>query len=178
MQRRVDRTPDELLAVYTSLKPVKRTPLRVAYAGATLSALLALLPTDPAHGHVDVRPRLVEQGKEAVLLIELPQLRAGPPPETLKVEGEGLEVLSTRLQGMAGPETVWSVRVRTDATAGRLLLILRAVYADGASVEVDDTLTVVPPSETSSFPWIVVVAGVLLALALALVSLRVIRRQA
>lgn len=178
MQRGALTTPEELLAGYTSLKPVKRTPLRVAYAGATLSALLALLPTEPALGHVDVRPRLVEQGKEAVLRVELPQLRAGPAPERLEVEGDGIEVLSTRLQGMAGPETVWSVRVRTDAAAGRLLLILRAVYANGASVEVDDTLTVVPPSETSSFPWIVVVAGVLLALALALVSLRVVRRKA
>ena len=164
--------------MYTSLKPVKRTPLRLAYAGATLTALLALLPTEPALGHVDVRPRLVESGVETVLRIELPQLRAGAPPERLEVEGDGIEVLSTRLQGVAGPETVWSVRVRADAPAGQVLIILRAVYADGASVEVDDTLAVVPPPEMSSFPWIGVVAGVLLALSLAFVSLRIARRKA
>lgn len=164
--------------MYTSLKPVKRTPLRPAYAGATLSALLALLLTEPALGHVDVRPRLVEQGTETVLRIELPQLRAGSAPERLEVEGDGIEVLSTRLQGMAGPETVWSVRVRTDAPAGQVRLVLRAVYTDGASVDVDDSLTVVPPSETSSFPWRGVVVGVLLALSLALVSLHLVRRKA
>jgi len=139
---------------------------------------LALLPTEPALGHVDVRPRLVESGVETVLRIELPQLRAGAAPKRLEVEGEGIEVLSTRLQGVAGPETVWSVRVRTDSPPGRILLILRAVYSGGASVEVDDTLTVVPASEMSSFPWFGVAAGVLLALSLALVLLRIIRRKA
>jgi len=115
---------------------------------------------------------------ETVLRIELPQLRAGAAPKRLEVEGEGIEVLSTRLQGVAGPETVWSVRVRTDSPPGRILLILRAVYSGGASVEVDDTLTVVPASEMSSFPWFGVAAGVLLALSLALVLLRIIRRKA
>ena len=143
-----------------------------------MSTLLALLITEAASGHVDVRPRLVEQGTATELRIELPPLRAGPAPERLEVEGDTIEVLSTRLQGVAGPETVWSARVRTDAPAGPVLLILRALYADGASVEVNDTLTVVPPSEASSFPWAGVVAGVLFALAFALVSLRLVRRKA
>jgi hypothetical protein len=131
-----------------------------------------------AYAHVDVQPRLVEQGRAVQLRVELPQLRPGPAPARLEVEGEGVDVLSTSLQGVAGPETVWSVRVRTDAEPGQVLLILRAVYEDGESVEVDDMLTIVPAPETSSFPWAAVVAGTLLALAAALVALRLARRKA
>ena len=153
-------------------------PLRAAYLGAALATLLTLMTSAGAWAHVDVQPRLVEQGEAAELRIELPQLRAGPAPERLEVEGEGIEVLSTRLQGMVGPETVWSVRVRANGQPGPALLILRAVYAGGESVEVDDTLTVVPPAEVESFPWVAIVAGVLLALALAGAALLLARRKA
>ena len=128
--------------------------------------------------HVDVQPRLVEQGEIAQLRVELPKLRPGPAPERIEVEGAGIEVLSARLQGTKGSETVWTVRLRPTAPPGEVLLILRAVYAGGEAVEVRDSLTVVPAPETSSFPWAVVAGGTLLAFALALGLLRLARRRA
>jgi len=143
---------------------------------------LGLLATQPALGHVDVRPRLVEQGTETALRIELPQLRAGPSPVRLEVEGDGVAVLASSLQGVAGAETLWNVRLRVSSTVppGELLLILRAFFADGESVEVDGGLTVVPPvAEVGSdtFPWLGVAAGVTLALAFAVAALLLARRR-
>jgi hypothetical protein len=163
--------------MYTVRKPVNRCPLRAAYVGATLSTLLALVTAEGAWAHVDVQPRLVEQGVITQLRVELPRLRPGPAPQRIEVEGAGLEVLSTRLQGKKGTETVWSVRVRADAAPGQVPLTLRAVYAGGEAVEVKNSLTVVPALEASSFPWAVVAVGTLLALALAFVLLRLARRR-
>ena len=126
---------------------------------------------------MDVQPRLVEQGEITQLRVELPQLRPGPAPERIEVEGAGIEILSTRLQGKKGSETVWSVRVRADAPPGEVPLTLRAVYTGGEAVEVSDSLTVVPGPESSSFPWAAVAGGTLLALALALGLLRLARRR-
>ena len=81
-----------------------------------------------------------------------PRLRPGPAPARIEVEGSGIEVLSTRLQGTKGSETVWTVRVRAEAPPGELPLILRAVYAGGEVVEVSDSLTVVPGPEESIVP--------------------------
>ena len=163
---------------------MKRTPLHAAYAAATVSTLLALFAAEPALGHVDVTPRLVEQGKATQLRIELPQLRAGPPPVRLEVSGDGVTVLGSSLQGMAGAETRWNVRLRVSPAVppGELLLILRAVFADGESVEVDGAVTVVPPSSQGSeasdqFPWLGVAASVTLALALAVAGLLLTRRR-
>jgi hypothetical protein len=146
--------------------------------------VLALLAAEPALGHVDVRPRLVEQGKATQLHIELPQLRAGPPPVRLEVDADGVAVLASSLEGVvAGAETLWNVRLRVSPAVppGALLLILRAVFADGKSVEVDGAITVVPPAPTASdsehFPWLAVVAGVTLALALAVAALLLARRR-
>jgi hypothetical protein len=163
--------------MYTVRKPVNWHPLRAAYVGATLSTLLALVTAQDAWAHVDVQPRLVEQGEIAQLRVELPKLRPGPAPERIEVEGAGIEVLSTRLQGTKGSETVWSVRLRPTASPGEVPLILRAVYTGGEAVEVRDSLTVVPAPEASSFPWAVVAGGALLALLLALVVLRLARRR-
>jgi hypothetical protein len=163
--------------MYTVPKPVNRCPLRGAYVGATLSTLLVLVTAQAAGAHVDVQPRLVERGEIAQLRVELPRLRPGPAPERVEIEGAGIEVLSTRLQGTKGSETVWSVRVRADAPPGEVPLILRAVYPGGEAVEVSDSLTVVPAPEASSFPWAAVAGGVLLALALALGLLRLARRR-
>jgi hypothetical protein len=163
--------------MYTVRKPVNRCPLRAAYVGATLSTLLALVTAEGAWAHVDVQPRLVEQGVITQLRVELPQLRPGPAPQRIEVEGAGLEVLSTRLQGKKGTETVWSVRVRANEPPGQVPLILRAVYAGGKTVEVKNSLTVVPAPHASSFPWAAVAVGTLLALALALVLLRLARRR-
>lgn len=145
--------------------------------------LLALAVTEPALGHVDVRPRLVEQGKATQLRIELPQLRAGSPPVRLEVEGAGVAVLASSLQGVAGAETLWNVRVRVSPAVppGALLLILRAFFADGKSVEVDGAITVVPPAAapkaSEPFPWLGVAVGVTLALALAIAALLLARRR-
>jgi hypothetical protein len=138
---------------------------------------LILVSAQGAGAHVDVQPRLVEQGETAQLRVELPRLRPGPAPERIEVEGAGIEVLSTRLQGTKGSETVWSVRVRADTPPGEVPLILRAVYAGGEAVVVRDSLTVVPAPEGSSFPWAAVAGGGLLALALALGLLRLARRR-
>jgi hypothetical protein len=163
--------------MYTVPKPVNRCPLRAAYVGATLSTFLTLATAPGALAHVDVQPRLVEQGEIAQLRVELPQLRPGPAPQRIEVEGAGIEVLSTRLQGRKGSETVWSVRVRANGPPGQVPLVLRAVYTGGEAVEVKDSLTVVPAPEASSFPWAVVAGGTLLALALVLVLLRLARRR-
>jgi hypothetical protein len=156
---------------------MNRRPLRAAYVGATLSTFLALVLPQGAGAHVDVRPRLVDQGEITQLRVELPQLRPGPAPQRIEVEGAGIDVLSTRLQGKKGSETVWTVRVRVNAPPGEVPLILRAIYAGGATVEVMNSLTVVPGPESSPFPWAVVAGGTLLALALAFILLRLARRR-
>jgi len=144
---------------------------------------LALLVTEPALGHVDVQPRLVVQGTATELRIELPQLRAGAPPVRLEVEGDGVTVLANSLRGVAGAETLWRVRLRVSPAVppGELLLILRAFFADGESVEVDGAVTVVPPAEepagTGAFPWLGVAAGVTLVLAFGVVVLLLARRR-
>jgi hypothetical protein len=163
--------------MYTVPKPMNRRPLRAAYVGATLSTFLALVLPQGAGAHVDVRPRLVDQGEITQLRVELPQLRPGPAPQRIEVEGAGIDVLSTRLQGKKGSETVWTVRVRATGPPGEVPLILRAIYAGGKTVEVKNSLTVVPGPESSPFPWAVVAGGTLLALALAFILLRLARRR-
>jgi hypothetical protein len=156
---------------------VKRCPLRAAYVGATLSTLVACLLAQPAAAHVDVRPGLVTQGQVTELRVELPRLRPGPPPVGLTVTGAGIDVLATRLQGMKGPETVWTVRVRAEAPPGVVPVVLRATFADGRSVDVPNRLTVVPPAASGSFPRLTVLAGVLGAVGLAVAALLVARRR-
>jgi hypothetical protein len=109
------------------------------------------------------------------LVVELPRLRPGDPPERLEVEGRGVEVLASGLRTVSGSETRWNVRLRADAQPGNVALLLRAVYGDGRSVEVKDALTVVPRDE-ATFPW-VGVAGVLVAFGLAAAALVVARRR-
>ncbi len=157
---------------------MKRPSLLAAYVGATLATFLALSPGEPASAHVDVRPRVVEQGAIAELRVELPQLRPGPAPTALEVTGDGIDVLAVSLEGTQGPETVWAVRVRVAGPPRQAQLVLRAVFADGESVEVDDTLTVVPAPADDPFPWALAGAGAVLALGFAALALRVARRKA
>jgi hypothetical protein len=131
----------------------------------------------PAAAHVDVRPRLVERGRVAELVVELPRLRPGGPPKRLDVEGAGVEVLSTGLRALVGSETQWDVRLRADSEPGRVPLVLRAVYADGKSVEVKDALTVVPAAQEGSFPWVAAGAGVALVLGASAGALALARRR-
>lgn len=165
-----------VIARYTVRKPMIRRSLRVAHANVTLAALF--LAAEPAHGHVDLRPRLVVQGELTDVRVELPRLRPGAPPNGLELEGDGIEVRSAALQGTRRAETFWTVRLRADAEPGVVPVVLRALYEDGRAVEVDQQLTVVPAPEGSSFPWAGVVAGALLAVAFAAVSLRLARRKA
>jgi hypothetical protein len=142
--------------------------------------LFALLLTGTASAHVDVQPRLVELGTVTDLRIELPQLRAGAPPERLEVEAEGVSVLVSRLQGVVGTETLWSVRLRVSPAVppGEQLLVLRGLFADGESVEVDGSIVVVPPEDASgTFPWLAVAGGATIALALGVSALLLARRR-
>ena len=138
--------------------------------------LLGLLSAEPATAHVDIRPGLVELGEVTELHVELPRLRPGAPPQALVVEGDGLEMLSSRSQGTLGQESLWTVRVRADGEPRAVPIVLRASYADGASVEVDERLTVVPAAE-SSFPWAGVLAGSALAVGFAVAALTLARRR-
>lgn len=139
----------------------------------------ALAAAEPAAAHVQVSPSLVEQGEPVSLRVELPRLRPGTAPVALEVEAPGLEVLEARLEGAAAGETAWRVRARVVAEPGRVPLILRAVFADGGSVELDEALTVVPaPSGTSSFPWVELAAAGAVLLAAVLLAGLWLRRNA
>ena len=152
--------------------------LRGAHVGATLTALLAAVAAEPAAAHLDFRPRLVEQGVVADVRVELPELRPGVAPRRLELVGAGVEVISTRLVDSVGAETRWDVRLRATAEPGVVALVLRAVYADGKSVEVDQQLAILPAPQTSGFPLVGVLTGVFLAVGLAVVALRLARRKA
>jgi hypothetical protein len=164
--------------MYTVRKPVKRWSLRTVNASATLAALVLALAAQPALAHLDIRPTLIEQGVVTDLRVELPQLRPGGPPDRLEVEGDGIDVISSTLQGTSGSDSIWTVRLRATAPPGAAPIVLRALYADGKSVEVEQQLTVAPRRETSGFPWVGVLAGVALAVALAVLALRLARRKA
>ena len=178
MSAAASRNAIYVVAEYTVRKPMNRWSLRVAFTNVTATALLLGLVAEPASAHLDLRPRLVVQGTLTDVVVELPQLRPGAPPNELEVEGDGIDVSSSQLQRMLDSETFWAVRLRATAEPGVVPVVLRAVYADGQAVEVDEQLTVVPAPERSSFPWAGVVAGALLAVAFAAVSLRLARGKA
>lgn len=126
---------------------------------------MALALAAPAAAHVSVLPSLLPSGAETTLEIELPSLRPGRQPTALAVSGQGLEQLSARRVGPSGGETRWRVRVRVDAAPGPLALALAARYADGGSVRVVQTLTVVPAAaEPDSDPPVGTLAAGLAAL--------------
>jgi hypothetical protein len=156
---------------------VKAYSLRAAHVGATLTALLVAVTVEPAAAHVDVRPDLVEQGAVTEIRVELPRIVPGPDLVRLEIEGDGIEVLSTRKLDVQGPDSYWSARVRVDAPVGSAPFVLRPFYADGDSVEFRQAFTVVPGEEEESFPWLVVVVGVAAALALSAALLAVARRR-
>jgi hypothetical protein len=138
---------------------------------------LASLLTEPASAHLDVRPRIVEAGAAVDLLVELPRLRPGPRPVALELEADGLDVMSTRLIDTVGGDTLWTARIRVRADAGTLPIVLRAVYADGRSVEADESLVVLG-AEESSFAWGIVALAVTGAVGLAGAALLLVRRRA
>lgn len=141
--------------------------------------LLMALSAEPAVAHLNVQPRLVEQERVTDLVVELPRLRPGAPPERLELRAPGLEVLSTRRrEQLVGGETRWDARVRVGAPPGILALVLRAGFADGRTVDVEDQLTVVPAPPSAGFPWAAAAVGAALALGFAVVALTLARRKA
>ena len=140
--------------------------------------VLATLSADPAYAHIVVRPDLIELGETVDVEVELSRLRPGLPPGMLELEGAGLEVISTELKARVGAETRWRARIRATGSPGVVPIVLRAVYADGRSVEVDQSLTVVPASEEAGFPWPAAIVGVLIAVAAAAAALLLARRKA
>jgi hypothetical protein len=156
---------------------VKRSSLRAAYVGATLSTALAGLLTEPASAHLDVRPGIVQAGAAVDLLVELPRLRPGPRPVALELEADGLEVMSTRIVGAAGGDTLWTARIRVTSDPGTLPILLRAVYPDGRSVEVDESLVVLGDEE-GGLAWRTAAIAVALAAGLAVAVLLLARRRA
>ena len=165
------------VARYTGLKPVKRWSLRAAYVGATLSIALATLLTEPALAHLDVRPGIVQAGTAVDLLVELPRLRPGPRPFGLEIEADGLRVLSTKLVDAVGADTLWTARVRVDSDPGTLAVALRALYADGRSVEVDYSLVVLGDEPASGFAWWWAVLAAAAAVGVGAIVLLVARRR-
>ena len=91
--------------------------------------------------------------------VELPAIDRGAPLVRLEVDGEGIEVLSVRKVGRRAPESRWSTRIRATADPGPVTLVLRPVYADGAEIEFEQTLTVVR-AQDDPFPWAWVAGGI------------------
>ena len=144
---------------------------------ATVITFWACVSAEPAAAHVDVRPDLVEQGEVVELRIELPLIVPGPDFVRLEIEGEGIEVLSTRKLDTVGPESVWSSRVRVDAPVGRATFVLHPFYANGDSVEFRQAFTVVP-AEEDSFPLAAVLVGAGVAVAIGAAVVLLLRRRA
>jgi hypothetical protein len=111
-----------------------------------VAVTVALAVVGTAAAHVEVSPGLLESGREVELRVELPELRPDAAPTGLDIAGAGVRQLSSRPAGRAGEETRWRVRVLVTAAPGPTALRLQARFADGRSVVVRRTVTVVPPS--------------------------------
>ena len=144
----------------------------------SVAVLAALALAGPAGAHVSVRPSLLSSDAETTLAIELPGLRPGHQPTSLAVSGPGVQVLSSRRVGRLGEETRWRVRVRVETAPGPLALTLVAGYADGRSVPIQQTLTVIPGTadRDSGAPVLPLAAG-LAALLLGALGLLYFKRK-
>jgi hypothetical protein len=138
----------------------------------------ALLAVPAALGHVEVSPGLLETGGELELRVELPELRPDASPTGLEVSAPGVRQLSSSPAGRVGEETRWRVRVVVDAEPGPVTLVLRALFADGRSVEVRRTATVVPPGTDGGSPPVAAIAAAVLGLAALLGAAVLLRRRA
>jgi len=109
-----------------------------------LALFAALLLAGAGGAHLSVTPGLLESGREATLRIELPELRPGLRPSALDVSGPGVRLLESSREGRLAQESRWRVRVDVATAPGPLKLRLRARYADGLSVTVTQSMTVLP----------------------------------
>ena len=148
-------------------------------AGAMVVTMVALALPGAALAHVSISPGLLETGRETTLRIELPDLRFGLQPSALDVSGPGVRMLESSRAGRIGEESRWRVRVDVDTEPGALPLVLRAQYADGRSISVRQTVTVVPAKTAapSSRPVLAAGAGVLALLAVVAATLLVRRAR-
>lgn len=137
---------------------------------------VVLLGAGAARAHVGISPRVLEAGAETELLVELPQLRPGPPPTGLEVAGRGVRQLSAEPAGRAGVETRWRARVRVEVDPGPLQLVLTARFAGGETVDVRQTVTVVPARGNDGVPVAAVAGAAVLAVAGTAVAALALRR--
>jgi hypothetical protein len=141
-----------------------------------VAVVAALLLPVAAAAHLEISPGLLESGSDVDLRVELPELRAGEPPTSLAVSGDGVRQLRSRATGKRGRETRWEVRVHVAAEPGPTELVLRAGFADGSTVEVRRVVTVVPARDDDD--GLPVAAAAFAALGLAgLVAAAVILRR-
>lgn len=150
--------------------------LRAAWTTAA-AATAALSLAAAASAHLNVQPRLLEQGRRTELTVELPRLRPGEGPAGLRVVGRGVTVHSTRLLERVGPETRWHVLLTAESPAGILPVELVVDYPGGASVAVAQQLTVLPPDRDGSTTWTAAVAAAGLVVLLSAVALWMLRRR-
>ena len=143
-----------------------------------VAVTLALLVPAAGIAHVDVRPGLLEAGQEVELRVELPELRPDATPTRLDVSGPGVQQLSTRGAGRSGEETRWRVRVLVTAQPGPTALLLHARFADGRSVEVRRSVTVVPAQAEASGGPVAVFAAAAVGLGALLGAAILLRRRA
>ena len=144
-----------------------------------VAVTIVLATAGTAAAHVEVRPGLLESGREVELRVELPELRPDAAPTTLEIAGEGVRQLSSRPAGRAGEETRWRVRVLVTASPGPTTLSLRARFADGRSVVVRRTVTVVPasgPADTGT--RVAAIAAAVVGLGAVLGAAVLLRRRA
>ena len=146
---------------------------RAHAAGLVLVALVTLIAPGKARAHLNVEPRLVEQGRATDFTIELPRLRPGGAPIRLVLDGAGVTAGDARLSRRFNGETVWNVRATVDAVPGRAILVLRAEFGDGESVDVDQALTVVPADAEEGLPVAAIIVGAGIAFGLAAATLLV-----
>jgi hypothetical protein len=141
-----------------------------------VAVVACLLLPAAAAAHLVIEPGLLEAGRDVDLQIEVPELRPGEPPTSLTVSGDGVRQVRSSAVGTFGRETRWEVRVHVAAAPGPTELLLTAGFADGSTVEVRRTVTVVPArSDDDGLP---VAAAAFAALGLAgLVVVAVLLRR-
>jgi hypothetical protein len=144
---------------------------------AAVAVLVALALPAAAAAHLKLSPGVVEAGRATELVIELPPLGTSAS-EGLAVEGPGVETLSTRAAGLFGADSRWRVVVRIEGEPGPVPLTLRVRLADGRTVDVAQTVTLVPGRpEAAGRNWLAPALAAAVAAGLAAGGLALLRRR-